>query len=89
MMLEKHHGFLEKDVVIMKLRMSSTLSAEAISMLSDEAVLQQRNKQTDALNYSLHNLYGTKSQIQLRSLQKQSKYLDHLQIGRASCRERV
>ena len=57
-LLEKHHGFLEKDVVIMKLRMSSTLSAEAISMLSDEAVLQQRNKQTDALNYSLHNLYG-------------------------------
>lgn len=57
-LLERYHGFAEKDVLLMKLRMASTLNAEAISSLSDDVVLKQRNKQTEALNYSLHNLYG-------------------------------
>lgn len=57
-LLERYHGFSEKDMLLMKLRMASTLNAEAIAGLSDEVVLHQRNKQTEALNYSLHNLYG-------------------------------
>lgn len=57
-LLEQYHGFAEKDFLLMRLRMASTLNAEAISSLSDDAVLLQRNKQTEALNFSLHNLYG-------------------------------
>lgn len=57
-LLERYHGFAEKDMLLMRLRMASTLNAEAIGSLSEDAVLLQRNKQTEALNYSLHNLYG-------------------------------
>ncbi|WP_312392067.1 hypothetical protein [Pseudomonas sp.] len=57
-LLEKHHGFSEKDMLLMKLRMASTLNAEAISTLSEDLLVKQRNKQTEALNFSLHNLYG-------------------------------
>lgn len=57
-LLERYHGFDEKDMLLMKLRMASTLNAEAIESLSEDAVILQRNKQTEALNYSLHNLYG-------------------------------
>ena len=57
-LLERYHGFSEKDMLLMRIRMASTLNAEAIESLSEDAVLLQRNKQTEALNYSLHNLYG-------------------------------
>lgn len=56
--LEKHHGFTEKDMLLMKLRMASTLNAESIGKMTEDEVALKRNKQTEALNYSLHNLYG-------------------------------
>ncbi|MGA5721530.1 hypothetical protein ACPCWF_23285 [Pseudomonas atacamensis] len=57
-LLERYHGFGDKDMLLMRIRMASTLNAEAIESLSEDAVFLQRNKQTEALNYSLHNLYG-------------------------------
>jgi hypothetical protein len=57
-LLEKHHGFSDKNMMLMKLRMASTLNAEAVSTMKEEELLEQRNKQTEALNYALHNLYG-------------------------------
>ncbi|BBH44713.1 hypothetical protein [Pseudomonas sp. KU43P] len=56
--LEKHHGFPDKDLLMMMLRMSATLDAEYIDKLSDEQVAKKRVKQAEALSFALHSLYG-------------------------------
>lgn len=56
--IEKHHGFPDKDVLMMKLRMAATLDAEYVDGLSDEQLSKKRVKQAEALSFALHSLYG-------------------------------
>lgn len=56
--LQKHHGFSDKDITLMKLRMAATLNAEIVDSLTDEQMLKKRRSQAEALNHSLHVLYG-------------------------------
>ena len=56
--LEKYHGFSDKDMVLMRLRMSSTLHAEDISDIGSQLVAERRAKQSEAMSYALHSLYS-------------------------------
>lgn len=56
--LEKHHGFPDKDLMLMMIRMAATLNAEYIDSLTDEQLAKKRMKQAEALSMALHSLYG-------------------------------
>lgn len=56
--LEKHHDFEGKDLLLMRLRMAATLDAESVGELSGELIAEKRMKQSEALSFALHSLYG-------------------------------